>query len=72
MPEDARLAQHYRDQAVRLRIMAVVFPGKEFKADLRDTARMYESFAEKLEASLVNPLAAVHPETAMRADMDWD
>jgi hypothetical protein len=41
------IAEHYHDQAARLRIMAVVLPGAELKAKLRAAARMYEDLAEK-------------------------
>jgi hypothetical protein len=48
-PDDSEMAEHYREQAARLRIMALVLPGAELKADLRAAARMYEGFAKELE-----------------------
>jgi hypothetical protein len=46
---DEHEAHHYREQAARLRIMALVLGGAELKANLRAAARMYEGFAEELE-----------------------
>jgi hypothetical protein len=55
---DPLLAAHYRDQALRLRAMALVLPGAELKADLRAAARLYEGFAE----DLVERVSASNPE----------
>jgi hypothetical protein len=46
---DFELADHYRDQAARLRAMALLLGGAELKANLRAAARMYEDLADKLE-----------------------
>jgi hypothetical protein len=43
---DHHIAEHYRDQVTRLRIMALVLFGTELKAKLRTAARMYEGFAK--------------------------
>jgi hypothetical protein len=48
-PDASEMAEHYREQTARLRIMAALLPGAELKANLRAAARMYEDFAEKLE-----------------------
>ena len=47
--EDATLAVHYREQALRLRLMAANLPGEELKTLLLDAARLYERLAEQLE-----------------------
>jgi hypothetical protein len=49
-PEDRALAEHYREQAARLRFMAAFLPGAELKANLRAVARLYEGFEEALAA----------------------
>jgi hypothetical protein len=46
---DPEIAEHYRDQVTRLRIMSLVLRGTELKTRLLATARMYEGLAEKLE-----------------------
>jgi hypothetical protein len=47
--DDATLAVHYREQALRLRVMAANLPGAELKNLLLDAARLYERLAEQLE-----------------------
>ena len=49
MVDDSEIVEHYREQAARLRIMALFLGGAELKANLRAAARMYEGFAKKLE-----------------------
>jgi hypothetical protein len=50
MDSDAsEVAEHYRQQAGRLRRMSLFLSGAELKTSLRAAARMYEGFAEKLE-----------------------
>jgi hypothetical protein len=46
MPDEA---ERYRDQATRLRLMALILGDPELKADLRAAARMYDGLAENLE-----------------------
>ena len=49
-PDDSEIAEHYREQAARLRVMAALLPGAELKANLRAAARMYEGFEAALAA----------------------
>jgi len=49
MVDDTEIVEHYREQAARLRRMALFLGRAELKADLRAAARMYEGFAKKLE-----------------------
>ena len=50
---DRALAERYREQAARLRIMTLFLDGAEdLKANLRAAARTYEGFVEKLEEPL--------------------
>jgi hypothetical protein len=49
LTDDPEMAERYREQAARLRIMAALLPGAQLKANLRAAARMYEDFAAKLE-----------------------
>jgi hypothetical protein len=46
--EHRALAEHYREQAARLRFMAALLPGAELRANLRASGRLHED----LEASL--------------------
>ena len=57
-PDASEMAEHYREQAARLRKMAALLPGAELKANLCAAARMYEDFAEKLETP-ARPMVAI-------------
>jgi hypothetical protein len=49
---DRALAERYREQAARLRIMTLFLDGADLRANLRAAARIYEGFIEKLEAPI--------------------